>query len=136
MITYRRLHLALPLRRRFPGGLAPFGGSAYWCLARPLVHFVHGFLSENPDYVRFFEHVFVPDELFFQTIIMNSQLRDTVENDDLRYLDWSREPAPAVFTRGGPARDARARDQLFARKFDETVDSEVLDALDATLERA
>ena len=68
VITYRRLHLALPLRRRLPGGLAPYGGSAYWCLASPLVHFVHGFLSENPDYVRFFEHVFVPDELFFQTI--------------------------------------------------------------------
>ena len=128
VITYRRLHLALPLRRTLPGGLRPYGGSAYWCLERTLVHFVHGFLRDNPDYVRFFEHVFVPDELFFQTIIMNSQLRDTVENDDLRYLDWSREPAPAVFT----AADLPAlleSGQLFARKFDETVDPEVLDAL-------
>jgi hypothetical protein len=129
LITYRRLHLALPLRRRLPGGLWPYGGSAYWCLERTLVHFVHGYLHENPDYVRFFEHVFVPDELFFQTIIMNSELRDTVENDDLRYLDWSREPAPVVFTRDDlPA--LLDSGQLFARKFDETVDSAVLDALD------
>ena len=70
--------------------------------------------TTNPDYVRFFEHVFVPDELFFQTIIMNSPLRDTVENDDLRYLDWSREPAPAVFTRGRSARAARVRSALRA----------------------
>jgi hypothetical protein len=134
VITYRRLHLALPLRRRLPGGLQPYGGSAYWCLSSRLVHFVHGFLSENPDYVRFFQHVFVPDELFFQTIIMNSELRDTVENDDLRYLDWSREPAPAVFTQDDlPA--LISTPQLFARKFDETVDSKVLDALDLHLER-
>ena len=134
VITYRRLHLALPLRRRLPGGLEPYGGSAYWCLSSTLVHFVHGFLSENPDYVRFFEHVFVPDEIFFQTIVMNSELRDTVENDDLRYLDWSREPAPAVLTRDDlPA--LVAAPQLFARKFDETVDAEILDALDRHLEQ-
>jgi hypothetical protein len=135
VITYRRLHLALPLRRSLPGGLAPYGGSAYWCLSERLVHFVHGFLSENPDYVRFFEHVFVPDELFFQTIIMNSELRDTVENDDLRYLDWSREPAPAVLTRADLP-ELLSATALFARKFDETVDSEILDALDLHLEQA
>ena len=132
VITYRRLHLALPLRRRIPGGLRPWGGSAYWCLERSLVHFVHGFLRENPDYVRFFEHVFVPDELFFQTIVMNSELRDTVDNDDLRYLDWSREPAPVVFRRGDlPALVGSGA--LWARKFDETVDAAVLDALDRHL---
>jgi hypothetical protein len=129
VITYRRLHVALPLRRKIPGGLKAYGGSAYWCLERSLVHFVHGYLRENPDYVRFFEHVFVPDELFFQTIIMNSEHRHTVVNDDLRYLDWTRDPAPGVFTRDDlPA--LLESGQLFARKFDATVDSEVLDALD------
>jgi hypothetical protein len=129
VITYRRLHIALPLRRKIPGGLTPWGGSAYWCLEGSLVHFVHGYLRENPDYVRFFEHVFVPDELFFQTIIMNSEHRHTVVNDDLRYVDWTREPAPVVLTR----RDVPSlleSGQLFARKFDETVDAEVLDDLD------
>jgi len=135
IITYRRLHLALPLRRKLPGGLRPYGGSAYWCLSERLVHFVHGFLSENPDYVRFFEHVFVPDELFFQTIIMNSELRHTVENDDLRYLDWTRKPAPAVFTRADLPQ-LESAPALFARKFDETVDSDILDALDRHLEQA
>ena len=99
-----------------------YGGGAYWCLEKSLVHYVHGFLRANPEYVRFFEHVFVPDELFFQTIIMNSELRDTVENDNLRYLDWSREPAPAVFAEDDlPA--LLGSGALFARKFDETIDS-------------
>ena len=133
VITYRRLHLALPLRRRLPLGLDPYGGGAYWCFARTLVEHVQRFVRANPEYVRFFEHVFVPDELFFQTIVMNSPLRDSVENDNLRYLDWSREPAPAVLGRDDlPA--LLSSSKLYARKFDETIDSEVLDMLDAHID--
>ena len=132
VITYRRLHVALPLHRRLPLGLVPYGGGAYWCLARPVVEFAHQFVRANPGYVRFFEHVFVPDEIFFQTIVMNSSLRDSVENDNLRYLDWSREPAPAVLTRNDlPALVSSSK--LYARKFAENVDSGILDLLDARI---
>ena len=133
-IAYRRrLHVSLPLRRRLPGALEPWGGGPYWCLAGPAVHYVHDFVAENPAFVRFFRHVFVPDELFFQTILMNSPLRDTVVNDNLRYLDWAREPAPAVLElRDLPA--MIASEKLFARKFDAGVDARVLDELDRVLD--
>lgn len=127
--TYGRRHLSLPLRRALPNGMSPYGGGAYWCFARPIVDYVHEFTSSNPDYVRFFRHVFIPDELFFQTLIMNSPLRDTVVNDNLRYIDWSREPRPAVLT----VDDLEAMldsGKLFARKFDVSVDAAVLDRLD------
>ncbi len=134
VVTYRRAHLALPLRRELPDGLVPRGGGAYWCFSHALVHFVHEFVRSRPDVVRFFEHVLNPDELFFQTIVISSHLRDTVENENLRYIDWSREPAPAVLGRGDL--DAMlASGKLFARKFDETVDADVLDLLDAAIER-
>jgi len=133
LITYRRLHLALPLRRRLPLGLDPYGGGAYWCLARDVVEYVHGFVHANESYAKFFEHVFVPDELFFQTIVMNSPLRDSIENENLRYLDWSREPAPAVLgVDDFPA--LAASDKLFARKFDEGIDSAILDLLDRSID--
>ena len=77
-------------------------------------------MTTSRDYVRFF-NVLIPDELFFQTLIMNSTLRDSVVNDNLRYLDWSREPAPAVLGVGDVDR-MLGSDKLFARKFDETVD--------------
>jgi Core-2/I-Branching enzyme len=132
-VTYDRKHIALPLRRRLPHGLAPFGGGAYWCFARPLVDYVQRFVTTSRDYVRFFEHVLIPDELFFQTLIMNSPLRDSIVNDNLRYLDWSREPAPAVLGVGDLDR-MLGSDKLFARKFDETVDREVLDRLDEAID--
>ena len=80
--------------------------------------------------MRFFERVLIPDELFFQTLIMNSPLRETVVNDNLRFLDWSREPAPAVLGVHDLDRMIESG-KLFARKFDVTVDADVLDRLDA-----
>lgn len=133
VVTFGRRHLALPLRRRLPLGLAPYGGGAYWCLSKEVIDYVHGFVRANPSYVRFFEHVLIPDELFFQTIVMNSELRDSIENDNLRYLDWSRDPGPAVLVQEDlPA--LVSSHKLFARKFDERVDSSILDLLDAHID--
>jgi hypothetical protein len=133
LITFHRQHLALPLRRRVPGGLKPYGGGAYWCLARPVVEHVQAYLAAHPEVVRFFEHVLIPDELFFQTLVLGSPLADTVVNDNLRYIDWSREPAPAVLGVGDVDALLASR-KLFARKFDAGVDAEVLDLLDAAID--
>ena len=90
-------------------------------------------MHANPQVVRFFRHVFVPDEIFFQTILMNSPLHDEIENDNLRYVEWSREPAPAVL--GVDDLDAMlSSGKLFARKFDPTVDDAVLAELDRRLD--
>ena len=133
-VTYRRLHLALPLRRRLPGALVPYGGGAYWCLAKPVVDYVVGLVDERPELVRFFRRVLIPDELFFPTVIMNSSHRDSIVNDNLRYIDWSREPAPAVLGVGDL--DAMlGSEKLFARKFDETIDRRVLELLDEAIDR-
>jgi Core-2/I-Branching enzyme len=123
------------IRRRFPLGLQPFGGSAYWCLSRECAEYIHLFLRSTPSYIRFFKYVNVPEEMFFQTIVLNSPLKGRVVNDDLRYLDW-RNPAIA----GGPAvlskqdfGEIMTSHDLFARKFDMTHDAEILDMIDATV---
>ena len=125
----------LGLARQFPAGLRPFGGSSYWCLSRDCTGYVHEFVRQNRRYTRFFRFVDVPDELFFQTIVLNSPFRDDVVNDDLRYLEW-RDPRVA----SGPAvlesRDfgkLASSGKLFARKFDAGRDSEVLDLLDVKI---
>lgn len=124
------------LRRRIPGGLRPFGGSPYWCLSRACIEYVSAFVGKSPSYVRFFRFVDVPDEIFFQTILLNSPLRDELVNDDLRHVEW-RDPAvaggPAVLGSGDFDRIASSPN-LFARKFDVTVDAEVLDMIDARIE--
>ena len=130
----RRVHICLPVKRAFPAGLEPFGGGAYWMLSRACTEYVARFVEDRPDVVRFFRHVDIPDELFFQTIVLNSQYADSVVNDNLRYIDWARGPRPAVLDAGDlPA--LRESPKLFARKFDVNHDAEVLDLIDSDLLR-
>jgi hypothetical protein len=92
------------------------------------------FVESRPNVVNFFRHVDIPDELFFQTVIMNSELAGSVVNDNLRYIDWTRGPRPALLE----ARDLptlRASPKLFARKFDAFHDAEILDLIDTQLLR-
>ena len=131
-----RIRPRLGFRRRFPTGLRPYGGSPYWCLTAECVVHVAEFVRTHPSYSRFFRTVNVPDEIYFQTIVMNSPLAATVVNDDLRYVEW-RDIAVA----GGPAilgvddlGRALSSPNLFARKFDATWDAQVLDLLDAQLD--
>lgn len=109
-----------------PFDLAPFGGSGYWTLHRDHVEHVRRFVDENPRFVSFFRHTNIPDETFFHTILMNSDLSDRIVNDNLRYIDWSRRPAPAILCEADLEALKRAP-ELWARKFDETVDARIID---------
>lgn len=136
-IQYRHLrlhgrHVRLPRKRPFPPGLRPFGGGAYWCLSRDCIELVRDFVDARPDVVDFFKHVDIPDEIFFQTVIMNSELGHTVVNDNLRYIDWTRGVRPAILGVGDFER-LKQSPKLFARKFDVTQDAEILDLIDDQL---
>lgn len=126
----------LPIRRRMPDhirpwGGRPWGGSSYWCLSSCSVKLVQNFVRANPRYVRFFHRVDVPDELFFQTILANSPLREELIDDDLRYIVW--EPSGVALL--GPDRIDELADSndIFARKFDTQRDPSVLDLIDREL---
>jgi Core-2/I-Branching enzyme len=133
-LRYRGLHVHLPLRRRLPPHLRPWGGGAYWMASRSAVLTIARFLESNPWYVRFFRHVHIPDELFFQTILLNSTEAERCVNYVLHYTEWSRTPAPAILTSEDYPRFADSP-SLFARKFDPAVDGGVLDMIDEGLLR-
>jgi hypothetical protein len=135
LVSYTALHVPVPWRRRLPGGLVPYGGEAWVVLSRAVAVHIAGFARENPRFVRFFEHVLHPDEIFFQTILMNSDLRHTVVNDHLRYVDWTASPGhPAVLTAADFGALIRSG-KLLARKFDDDVDLTILDDLDDHIDR-
>ena len=122
--------------RVLPYGLAPWSGSGYWTMCGEHARYVHRFVQSHPDLVTFFRRVDIPDEIFFQTILANSPFRDQLVDDDLRFIDWSRDNEwPAVLTTEDlPA--LQGSPKLFARKFDATRDAEVLDAIDEQLREA
>ena len=126
----------LPLRigRTLPVGLEAFTGSAHWCLSRESLELVAGLLNDRPEVGEFFRRSAVPDESFFQTILLSSPLAPTIVNDDLRYIDWSGGgDSPRVLTVDDLGSMLESGD-LFARKFDPEVDARVLDELDAAID--
>lgn len=127
---YKTRLLRLPLPRRLPEGLEPYGGMAFWALTGETLAWLMRFLGGRPEVLRFFRRTKMPDELFFQTVLLSS-LAETVDNELLHYLDWSSGSAhPATLTVADLPK-LRASGRLFARKFDASVDSEILDLLDA-----
>jgi hypothetical protein len=126
--------IRLPLKRSFPRGYKPFGGSSYWCLPRECIEYVYAVACRDRSFVRFFHFVDVPDELFFQTILLNSPFGLSIVNDNLRYIDWKDPNAgsPGILGSGDFEKLALSS-KLFARKFDETVDRHVLDLIDREL---
>ena len=130
----RLINSGFPARREFLAGLRPFGGSSHWCLTREAVHYIADYVARKREVVQFFKKTLNPDELFFQTVLMNSPLRQKVINDDLRYVDWEKGSRrhPAILGRDDFDM-LRSAKKLFARKFDPGVDSAILNIIDEHL---
>ena len=121
-------HLTLPWNRKIPGGLHPHFGSAFWYLHRSCLQYIQDYVTRHPEYVRFFRHALIPDECFFQTLLLNSPLAATVSKRTLTYVNW-RPPWPGILTMDDLPQ-LRESDALLARKFDPVTSSQVLDHLD------
>jgi hypothetical protein len=136
----------VPFPRRYPSGLRPFGGSLYLTLARRAAIHVVEYGDRRPDLLRFHRHVWIPDELYVPTVLMNSEHAVDVIGENLWHIEWPPAPAkhPEVLTvdamprlresaTNGSAFGGPARRKLWARKFDAAVDGDVLDFIDREL---
>jgi len=65
-----------------------YGGSTYWSLSRETLQYVVRFTKENKYFFNRFKYTFCPEEIYFQTIILNSKFSTNVVNDNLRFIDW------------------------------------------------
>ncbi len=102
-------------RRPLPD-IPPYGGPAWWSLTRECV----AYLLEKEEYIeKLYTDTLLPDEMFTQTLLMNSPLAPTIVNKHLRYISWEYRNGnrPAVLDESDFARILRG-DYFFARKVD------------------
>ncbi|WP_152588578.1 beta-1,6-N-acetylglucosaminyltransferase [Nostoc sphaeroides] len=128
---YSFLILLLPKKRKFIKGFALYGGSAFWCLTGECVKYINDFVKQNPKFVNRFNYTLLADELFYQILILNSPFKDKVVNDHMRYIDWGDVNAyhPRILEKQDIEK-IRQSEKLFARKFDTSKDSDILDMID------
>jgi len=126
-------------KRKFPAYLKPYGGDQWWALPMSTVKAVLAFLDEHPDYLKYHQDSLMPDEIFFQSIIMSlaqTNLNAWQLAPSLTYVNWEREnvPLPVTFKASDyPELEKQPDTKLFARKFDATRDATILNLLDQQL---
>lgn len=135
--TVKRLvNFAFPWKRSFLPGMRPYGGIPYWNLTSEAVHYIADYVESHLEFARFFRSTESPDETFFQTLLLNSSLKDSVVNDSLRFIDWTqsrRQGSSPAILRENDFDALRVSRKLFAHKIDPTVDGRILDMIDKHL---
>lgn len=122
------------LRRKIPDGMKPYTGQTWWILDRYAAGYILKYNDEHPEYTAFHKNTFVADELFVQMIIANSkdqELLKRIENSEKRFTIWEKSDSahPNILRKTDLAAILSSGD-LYARKFDDAVDSEILDLID------
>ena len=105
----------LGLRRRLPAGLQIRIGSQWWCLRRRTVDAILAFVRQRRDVVRFFRRTWIPDEIFFQTLVHHLVPRDEIRSRTPTFLMFSDYGMPVTFYNDHESL-LLGQDAFFARK--------------------
>lgn len=85
-------------------------------------------LNYSSEIMRFTRFSVCADELYKQSLLLSKKYHN-IQNDDLRLIDWSTGGNhPHTFTIDDFERLIHS-DKLFARKFDESVDKQIIDRI-------
>ena len=107
------------IRRNLPDGLKAFYGSQWWCLNQTTIKWISTYIEEHSEILNFYSTTVVPDESFFQTLVMNSPYSNNVSRNFV-YMDWTEgKSSPKVLTELDYTTMV-ASEKLLARKIDST----------------
>lgn len=107
-----------------------YGGSSWWSITHNALKYILENYNWNGWYDRL-EDTFVPDEMYFQTLLLNSPFKENVVNDNLRYILWEEKNGhlPAILDETNIA-DILSSNAIFARKVQNTISRKLIDYFD------
>jgi len=132
---FSKLQKIIGFKRKFyPGFPKQFGGSTYWTLRRESLEYVFKYMDENPKFLPRFKYSFCAEEIFFQTILLNSPLKENIIQGNKRFIVWEVRngnfPANLDETDYNNITKSEA---LFARKFEYPVSVGLLNKIEENL---
>lgn len=123
-------HLQRLFRHKRKLNFVPHGGANWFNLSRSAVEYILDYLRKNPSYLHRFKYTRCADEIFTQSLLCNSPFHNKLVNDCLRYVDWHSGPEqPRVLRMDDLDRILQHKTAFFGRKFDETVDKNIIATL-------
>ena len=107
-----------------------YGGETWWSLSWDTLNYVLNYSKQNTFFLKRLQHSFCSEEIYFQTVIMNSKYAVKTINDSLRYIDWdSRNGNLPANLDLNDLENLKNTNKLFARKFDFPVSNELKQCL-------
>ncbi|MBW5378864.1 glycosyl transferase, partial [Brachyspira pilosicoli] len=109
----------------------------WWNLTNNAIKYILEYIEKNPNFLKRFNYTWCGDEMFFQSILLNSEFKNDCINDNLRYIDWSEKKgsSPKTFNINDyNIIKENINNNLFARKFDENFDNDIINKLYKDLE--
>jgi hypothetical protein len=123
------------LKKGLPCNLEPYGGHGGFCLPKRHASYILRFVKDNPCLRQFFKRAWAPDELFFETILLNSPFKSEVVNDSKKYVDFSEMKSHPKNLTKADFENLKKSGKLFARKFKTEVDIDILDIIDQEIDK-
>lgn len=121
----------LPKRRKLPNQFELYGGKTWWTVTKDCAAYIIKRHYADSKLRKFFMFTLIPDEMYFQTMLMSSPFKDKCENNYLRLIEWNEDNImhPMVFKLAHFDK-IKNSPMLFARKFESDIDSAILDKID------
>lgn len=121
------LQKKLKLYRKIPNNL--YGGANWMDLTGDAMDKIISYLDDHPSYLKLFNHTRCADEIFFHTILINNTDIKHCINQSLRYVDFDSGPEFPRTLRENDIEKLLNSKKLFARKFDNTIDTAVINSI-------
>lgn len=121
----------LPKRRKLPTEFELYGGKTWWTVTNHCAAYIVKRHKADKTLRNFFKYTLIPDEMYFQTMLMDSPYRDKCENNYLRQIEWRvDDPTHPATYKTEDFEILKNSQALYARKFDMDADSNILDLID------
>lgn len=119
-------------KRTLPYSFELFGGrnASWWTITGGCAKYLVDELLLDKKLWDFLKYSWCADEFMVCSLIMNSKFRDKAVNHNLRYIDWSEGNARPKLLGIGDFDHIKDSGMFFARKFDQEIDSRILDKID------
>jgi hypothetical protein len=121
------LYMIYSILRPRPVDYEFYKGANWFNITHTCVEQILHYLESNPKYLSRYKWTHCADELFYQTIILQLNGIEIV-NDCLRYIDWNSIEFPKILRREDFLKIMNSNN-LFARKFDVNSDDKVIDMI-------
>jgi hypothetical protein len=127
MYKYERIVMKNPALQRNINNLPKlYGGSCWFSITGDCMEYILEFTNKNDIYLNFFKNTHCGDEIFFQTILVNSKYKNHLVNDNMRYIDWSTKGSSPKVLVIGDFEKLQESHKLYARKLDDKIDNSLL----------